>query len=322
MSAPPNEDPWVLDPRLEDLPFPRLIVERAAAGGATTLRQLARIPPSKLLSPDSIALAQARAILERYLGRTWEELAAVVPSPGNPPRRLDGPRAPTCWDELRLVLPIALRSVRLVQIDLPDRMRTHSAKHGYETLEDLARVSEAELLETPRLGRLTVHRTFVAVTDFAERAGWIATMPPPVSLEEVDADPALLDAWKVYLDALPPDPRRAMRLHAGLDGRRPETYGAIGALLGVSPAAARRLDAQAVDILTANKPWMTSVRARFARALRTPRVPLASLAKDRWWSGIVAVPHALDYFGERVLGGEACVLDLDGQAYLARSDKA
>src|ERR1700678_3988065 len=111
MRAPPDDDPWVLDPRLEDLPFPRLIVERAAAGGATTLRQLARIPPSELVGPASSLLAQARAILERYLGRTWEELAAVVPAPGDPPRRVATPRVPTCWDELRLVLPLGLRSV-------------------------------------------------------------------------------------------------------------------------------------------------------------------------------------------------------------------
>jgi hypothetical protein len=184
MRAPPNDDPWVLDPRLEDLPFPRLIVERAAAGGATTLRQLARIPPSELVGPASSLLAQARAILERYLGRTWEELAAVVPAPGAPPRRVATPRVPTCWDELRLVLPVALRSVRLTAVDIPDRMRTYSANHGLETLGDLARVSEAQLLDTPGLGRLTVHRTFLAVLAFAERAGGRLAMPPPVSLDD------------------------------------------------------------------------------------------------------------------------------------------
>jgi hypothetical protein len=328
MSAPPHDEPPVVDPRLDDLPFANIIVERAAAAGATTLRQLARIPPRVLMSEGAVVIAAARAILERYLGKTWEELSAATPPPPDAPRRpstlstQEAPRAPTGWDELRLVLPSALWFARLDDIGVPERMKKYPSKQRSESLIELAAFSEAQLLGTPRIGRLTVHRTFLAVLAFAARAGVRVAMPPPLPPEGFDPGVALLDAWKAYLADVPPDARRAMRLRAGLDGGRPETYGAVGALLGVSPAAARRLDAEAVDLLAGKWWWITKARARFARALRTPTVPLSALAPDPWWSGIVAVPHALDYFAERVLGGGACVLDLDGKAHLARCGKA
>jgi hypothetical protein len=332
MTTLPGADGPVLDPQLDDLAFPVLLRQWAAAKGVTTLRQLATVPPAELIQePDrSAILVGVRAILERYLGRTWEELASGEASPGTV--RPVEPRLPSSWDELRLVLPAALRASLLDDIDLPPQMQTHVARRGFTTLGELARQSETLLLAEGRVGRITVRRTFRAVVAFARLEGTPVVMLPAVALGAEGFAPAragandvpargLLDEWKALVHALPPDPRRAMRLRAGLDGSRPETYGAIGALMGIPPARARRIDGLAVALLTQEHAWMAAARARFTAALRGPTVPLATLAADPWWAGIAAVPDALDYFGERLLDGEACVLELDGVPYLARCVK-
>jgi hypothetical protein len=51
--------------------------------------------------------------------------------------------------------------------------------------------------------------------------------------------------------------------------------------------------------------------------LRRGSCPLPALASDPWWAGAVALPDALDYFGEMVLAGRARVLDVDGELRLA-----
>jgi hypothetical protein len=45
-------------------------------------------------------------------------------------------------------------------------------------------------------------------------------------------------------------------------------------------------------------------------------VPLSKLAPAPWWTGAVTLPEALDDFGERVLVGQARVLDVDGELRL------
>ena len=170
----------VFDPRLDELHFPLLVRHWAEAKGITTLRQLASVPPTALTGdPDhSVTLAAVRAVLERYFGRTWEELASV----GGPrrPRPLE-PRLPSTWDELRLVLPAALRVVPLDDLDLPARIVHYADRGGLRTLGELARES-AYFLGLQKMGRLTVRRTFRAVVAFAERAGTPVVMLPAVPL--------------------------------------------------------------------------------------------------------------------------------------------
>ncbi len=201
----------VLDPRLDELNFPVTVRRWASARGATTLRELARIPPAELTDhPDSSAvLADVRAVLERYFGRTWEELAsveAVGPAGGRRPR-LAEPRLPASWDELRLVLPAALRAVPLLDLDLPTRMELYAERGSLQTLGELARES-AHLLGLQRMGRITVHRTFLAVMAYARRAGTPVVMLPAVSLA------------------------------GALDGGAPIVAGGLGAELGAAPSGA------------------------------------------------------------------------------------
>jgi hypothetical protein len=161
-----------LDPRLDDLPFLRFVHDWAAARGITTVRQLARVRPTELVAnpaqaATSSVVAHTRAILERFLGRPWEQLAADQ-VPAGPPRLGHGARRPASWDELRLVLPERLRALPLDDVDLPAPMRTYAGRQALTTLGALAQRSEAVLLQAAHLGRLSVHRTFLAVLAFAE----------------------------------------------------------------------------------------------------------------------------------------------------------
>ncbi|MFT3771405.1 MAG: DNA-directed RNA polymerase subunit alpha C-terminal domain-containing protein [Minicystis sp.] len=178
----------VLDPRIDALPFRHFVRQWAAAQGITTLRQLARVPPASLLADrsalaTSTEVAHARGLIEHFLGRTWEELVARE-EPREPPRIEGGSRRPVCWDELRLVLPEALRARRLSEIALPARMQTCAERAGIATLGELAERSEEQLMEVPRLGRLTIHRTFLAIRAFSEH-------PPAPAVPELVAMPEL-----------------------------------------------------------------------------------------------------------------------------------
>jgi hypothetical protein len=185
-TKPRAEDP-ALDPRLDDLPFRRFLHDWAAARGITTVRQLARVHPTELAAnpaqaATSSVVAHTRAILERFLGHPWEVLAAAG-APGGPRPLGHGPHEPAGWDELRLVLPERLRALPLHEVDLPTVMRTYAEREALTTLGELARRSEAVLLQAAHLGRLSVHRTFLAVRALA------AGRPNPVKRAAPAAPP-------------------------------------------------------------------------------------------------------------------------------------
>jgi hypothetical protein len=318
-SAPPP----VLDPRLDELPLPLLLRRWAAAKGITTLRQLARIPPQELLvtrAQDSTTLARTRAVLERFLGRRWEELASVEAPGDEPPVS----RRPAGWDELRLVLPEPLLSLSLSEIylDLPPRIVTFAEREGMKTLGELTQRSEAQLLAAGKIGSLSVRRAFRSVLELAKRRGVPVAMPPPASIRTgprpAHADPGppgLIDAWRSAMEELPPNLRTVMSLRAGLDGR-PLARRDVAVWQGVPPARVRTEELRASALLARGAAWVEDARTRFEAALREGPVPLNELAQAPWWAGAVALPDALDYFGEMVLEGQARVLDVDGEQRL------
>ncbi len=166
---PRREPAWKLhvDPALSELPFSVIALEWAAEKGAYTLRQLARIPPEQVQAAHGKSngvLPMMRGFVERLLGRSWEELASlsVLPEPA--------PRRPTCWDELRLVLPDPLRLTLLGHLPLPPPMKNYVTRERLTTLGELARRSEAEISTGQRVGRISVHRTFLAVMALATGA--------------------------------------------------------------------------------------------------------------------------------------------------------
>jgi hypothetical protein len=301
MPARRHADPPALDPRLDDLPFQRRFREAAEAKGVTTVRQLARLPPESLVSVKrSTMVDEARAILERFFGHTWEELLVMEKLP-----EAVSIATPTTWDELRFSLSADLRAVRLEALVLPSIMQTVIERQGIRTLGELAQRSEAQLSAEPRLGRLTVRRTFVAVTRFVR-----AFVPAPVE------GPGLLDLWKMRLDHLTPRQREVIRLRAGLDGPALGIH-AAALRMGLSRSAASTFQVAGVERIARDYAWMAEVRARFLAGLPWPGVALATLAKDPWWKEMAALPRALSFFSKTVLQ-EASVLDIGGELYLVR----
>jgi hypothetical protein len=187
-------------------------------------------------------------------------------------------------------------------------------------------------MEAGGIGRVAVRHLFLAVTGAAARAGTPVGLHSPSPIGPEDETPlrpaptkkvaravGLLETWQRHLARLPDDQRRAMTLHAGLDGSPRLTSAAAGEAMGITGAKAYRLDRQATDWLSRQGFFVQRARARFEAALRAPRVRLEKLASDSWWSEAVLLPQALDYFAESVLE-MASVLEVDGQLCLARWD--
>ena len=57
------------------------------------------------------------------------------------------------------------------------------------------------------------------------------------------------------------------------------------------------------------------------RCLRRGRYLPPELTGDGWRAKVVALPEALDYFGEMVLAGQARVLDVDGELRLVQGTR-
>jgi hypothetical protein len=263
--------------------------------------------------------------------------------------------APRSWDALRALVPADYRVLFLVDLGLPARILVYAERAGLRTLGDLTRLSEAELLGVPRLGRLSVHQMFKRVRDLlirgevdfsvpgldaaaedeaireAERARDEARREAARARDEARreaawardearrrlADTGLLASWRALLLELAPTPRLVLALRAGLDGRAAKLQ-SIGAKIGRSREGARQLELVALEALGKETAWLAEVRARVSSALQGGAVSLAALAAEPWWTGIVALPDALDYLGERLLAGEVRVISISGEPHLAR----
>jgi hypothetical protein len=256
------------------------------------------------------------------------------------------PAVPRSWDALRIAVPVRYRVLFLTDLHLPPRILGYAERIGLRTLGDVTRLSEAELLGAHGLGRLSVHQMFKRVRHILS-SGDVDFAAPEVDAgaeAEVDAlreaerarDEALreaervrdearrrlaatglLESWRALLLELAPVPRMVLTLRAGLDGSTVHLR-SIGATLGCSRERVRRIETIALEALRREGAWLAEVRARAGSALSGGAVPLATLAAEPWWTGIVALPDAIDYLGERLLAGEVRVVSLSGEAHLAR----
>ncbi|MFT3770136.1 MAG: 3'-5' exonuclease [Minicystis sp.] len=299
---------WLL---IDERSLPARLVNWADRKGITTLRQLARIAPAELLAERNLgrrSVAETRAVIEERLGAGWEELAAAARAVEEAAAKGTAePAVPSRWDELRIALPEALRGVGLDEIDLPTRVRSYAEREGLRTLADLAGRSGAQLRAAQNLGRKSVEQIFEAVIAFQERAAARRRL----------ADAGLLESWKTLLLEQESVPRMVLTLRAGLGGRA-EKLQAIGEMLGVSRERIRQIEARVLEDLGREKVWLAAVRVRVDEVLREGAAPLEALAADPWWAGIVAQPEALDFLGERLLGGAMRVVQVEERAYLAR----
>ncbi|WP_437737337.1 UvrD-helicase domain-containing protein [Sorangium sp. So ce1335] len=302
------------DPPLDSLVLPSRLLTWAAKNGITTLGQLARIPPSKLLAEPNLGrttLAQTRAVLETLLGKNWEAASAEhsrtdltsSPETSGP----GGATPPTRWDELRIALPDTLRTVCIDEVDFPTRVRSYAEREGLKTLADLAQRSEAELDAATNLGRRSVRLIFEAVRGHLER----------MEARHQLLAAGLLESWKALLQEQDSVPRMVLTLRAGLGGRAEKLH-AIGEILGVSRERIRQIESRVLGELARERAWLSEARRRIDLALRDGAISLEALAADPWWGAIVARPEALDYFGERILEGAARVVEFEERLYLAR----
>jgi mRNA-degrading endonuclease RelE of RelBE toxin-antitoxin system len=250
-----------------------------------------------IAAPEVAALAPAAPVADE--GKADESPPADAPSGGQ--------AKPTRWNQLRVSLPEALLSVSLDEIDFPRRVRSYITREGLRTLADLAQRSGTELSRSPNLGRRSIERIFEVVRDHLQRAHTIRER----------STLGLLEAWKAWLQDQDSVPRMVLTLRSGLGGRA-ETLKSIGEILGVSRERVRQIEARLLEDLSREKTWLADARARIDAVLGEGAVPLEALAADPWWAGIVAMPEALDYFGERLLVGPVRVVEIEERQCLAR----
>jgi superfamily I DNA/RNA helicase/mRNA-degrading endonuclease RelE of RelBE toxin-antitoxin system len=298
---------------LDSLVLPARMVTWLNKKGLTTARELASIAPRELIAERNLGrrtLAETRAVLEKLLGFTWEEASEkkrAVESAWAESAEASSPTTPMRWDQLRVALPESLRKIGLDEIAFPARVPSYAEREGLLTLGDLATRSEAELKAAPNLGRKSVQQIFEAVQEHLTR----------IEAGRERAATGLLESWKSQLQEQDSVRRMVLTLRAGLGGRG-ETLQSIAELIGVTRERVRQIEKAVLEDLGRNKGWIAEVRARVDAALSGSASSLEVLAADPWWAGIVAVPEALDYFGERLLGGAFRVVELEEHPYAAR----
>ena len=301
------------DTRLDSLPLPTRMLTWLEKKGLTTARELASVAPRELIAERNLGrrtLAETRAVLEKLFGCSWEDAATAKRATESAPVEAagaDDPTKATRWNQLRVALPESLRMIGLDEIAFPARVPTYAEREGLLTLGDLAGRSEAELKAAPNLGRKSVEQIFEAVRDHLER----------IEAGRQRATTGLLEAWKSQLQEQDSVRRMVLTLRAGLGGRA-ETLQSIAELIGVTRERVRPIEKAVLEDLGRNKGWLAETRAHVDAALGGAAASLEVLSADPWWSGIVAVPEALDYFGERLLGGDFRVVELEERQYLAR----
>lgn len=307
--APP---PGPGETRLDTLPLPTRLLSWAEQRGITTLAELSRIPPRDLIAERNLGrktIADTRHVLEAALGCSWEEAATGVETseaPGHEDRF-----ASKDWDVMRLALPSVLADASPADVDLPARVRSYMHHEGLQTIGALATRPKATLLAARNLGRASIPALVEALHAHMER----------VEAMRINTASGLLDSWKALLQEQDAVRRMVLTRRAGL-GAPPETLQSIGEMLGISRERARQLENAALADLGRERSWLAEVRLRLDAVMRDGVVALEDLADDPWWAGIAAMPAALDYFCERLLGGAARVVEVDERSYLARCSQA
>ncbi|WP_437986666.1 UvrD-helicase domain-containing protein [Sorangium sp. So ce117] len=312
-AAKPGETPLLA------LSLPVRFMNWAEKKGLTTLGELSRIPPRDLLAERNLGrktLAETRVVLEAALGCSWEEAATEAEAAARAPAASDAslqedPFTSKQWDVMRLALPDALASARIDDVDLPTRVVTYARAEGIETIPALAARSKATLLSAKNMGRASIPALVEALQAHMERLDGVR--------RKMDA--GLLESWKALLQEQDAVRRMVFTRRAGL-GAPSETLQSIGETLGVSRERARQLENAVLVDLGRERLWLGEIRRRFEAALNDGVAALDTLAEDPWWTGIAAMPAALDYLGERLLDGAMRVVDVDERAYLGRCAQA
>jgi hypothetical protein len=297
--------PLVGDVPLDQLPLPTRLLNWAFARGLTTVGQVAVIGPEALMEQRGLGrltVARARGPIEACFGVRWEdlagrEIATAEPVAAEPPV--------SAWDEACGAWPEELLAEEIGDVLLPPAARVRAEREGIRTLGDLATRSAAEL-QAAGWEAHAVEQLVAAIAAHQERAEARRRL----------AGEGLLPSWMALLGELTPKQRAIVVGRAGLEGQ-PKKLREIGRAFGFSGERARMVEAGALEKLRRERAWVRAVVRRVKAALSGGAQPLAALAADPWWAAIAARPPALDYLGERLLGGAARVIHLDGEPWLA-----
>jgi hypothetical protein len=142
------------------------------------------------------------------------------------------------------------------------------------------------------------------------------TAPQRVEERRRQVEAGLLESFRALLDEQPEMPRRALASRLGLDGPARSLKEAAREV-GVRPSRLSQLRAAACARIRADVAWVDEVRRRVDGALGGGSVPLAELARERWWAAAAAQPEALFYIARKVLGGAFGRIELDGEVLVA-----
>lgn len=306
----PAELDEVLEESLANWPLPTRLQNWAERAGVSKVRDLVLRSPIDLVAEPNVgraSVASARQLLERRLGRRWEELRRALSSAET------GAASPkeVGWNELKETLPQEVLGHELTEVPLPARMRTFVENEGLRTVADLVAFPQADLAARKNLGRRSIKDTREALLTY------VSNLESRQLVWESGFLPSLKDAFS-ELDTVA---RMIVTRRAGLGGQ-PETLEEIGSTLGVTRERIRQIEKKTWDGLTRSKAWAAFVLERCREVAPGGAVPLDNLEEHPWWQGLASDPDALDYFCDRLLGGAFRVVQLDGERYLARTTQA
>lgn len=341
---PPADE--LVDFPLDSIALPARVRAYAYRKDITTLRQLARVPIADLRGASNLgraSIAQTRAVVEKLLGHPWEHFAE---------RRLGLPRGPRPrpdpWDAVRGRLPEKVRAVRLEDLELSVRVRAYITRMGLVTVGDLAKRSARELKSSGNFGEFSLANLLDALWDRLRtfqvpvpkrlplRQRHTKVGPPGATVWQPDATPPtralgggaerspfrapvvnLLESWKERLQKRDGAKIEIVLRRSGLAGEA-EGLRALAQSLGLTRAQLWTREQAVIDELCRDRLWLAEAHRQIDAVLGDGAVSLETLAKDPWWAAIVAMPEALDYFGQRVLGHAFRIVRVQERAYLAR----
>lgn len=310
--APPAGD---LDARLAQpltaLPLPTRILTWAQRTETSTLGDLAKVPPLTLSQQRNMgrrSVAQARQVIERELGMSWEEYCRSLGHGEHDEVDTELGEA-TPWHALAASLPQEALNMEIQRLPLPTRMQTYCNDHHIKTVGDLVQIPAQTLVDAPNLGRTSVKKSRLVILDWVNSA----------EERRNTWDAGLLAGLKASMQELDSVPRVILTRRSGL-GTQQETLESIAATLGVTRERVRQIEKKALGELHRSAGWVEYVVNRFQEAGDGGAVALSELDDDPWWQGVEDKIEALDYFCQRLFESGWRVTTFDGEDFLATTD--
>ncbi len=309
---------------LADLPLSSRATNWMDRRGLAALRDLVGWHPDAFAREPNVGrltVKETRAVLEKALGREWEEAWADLPDPkvgafaAAEPESHSSDSLAARWSAQLSQLPPERRELPLQRLELPARMKTFCQGSGLTKVAELLKRPYAELIAQPNLGRSSLEKTLDALRECL------------AELEQPATDDGLLEGWRRTLARLPSLQRLILTHRSGTHGRR-ETLESVGEILGLTRERVRQVEAQYLEDLRDRSHWLHTLQRRLSEAFAGGRaLPLPLLVEeDRWWQGAGENLELLDYLITRLLPQPLhrveVTVDGDTTPFLAQFDES